>query len=309
MPEQDANNMQDHRPAILKEIDSFNDAPGFGMMGILAKEQGEGQAPESLSPSPREQASSPDWEDAIAKGYAPLNTSIQEVNRKYDSRMSGIEQQNQMLMNQNQQIMQLLQQQSQRQEQAYREQIDPDTPISYGYLQQSLQPISQMQQEQQEIKRALHAQALRNEYTHALTELERFRIANPNVPVNKEQVDRVFTDYVRGDYSKAAAIDWRQHFDQKAATHSMGEMETLRAENAKLKQQLEGRPAQTPANKVPPEQRLSPATKPGQRTEQAIHSPVQQGDSVTDITSWKSFRQKGRFKPFGKELGKRLGVL
>ena len=91
-----------YRPEILKEMDEFNTAPEFGMLGILQEEEALIRKAERIE---REEKEGRDTEDRPAsqrqaderdknaqednyKYYAPLNESIQDQRRHTDERLN-----------------------------------------------------------------------------------------------------------------------------------------------------------------------------------------------------------------------------
>ena len=282
---------ENKRLSILDELDQFNTAPAADslMLGILQEEEA-GRAPNrnqfSSADSQEEPSVTTEQEQEKVDPYLPLNTSIQEMDKKFDNRFSQLERQFTGFAQQ-------VNNQPVRQQAQPDYNYDPDMPITG----KEMQALAHRQDVAHQWALAAYQE---NITTRAHLELQRFQQANPDFKFDPNQIDYAVNQMIRdGRHEQLKGVNWRGHFEQMYAPQreqsyrdQLKELETLRKENETLKKQHATRPTQ--------HQPVSPATGRSSRGP-AIASPVNQSqdDAVVNL---KSFRQKGNFRGFAKDL-------
>jgi hypothetical protein len=282
----------DNRPEFLKQLDSFNTAEEFGMPGIL-KEQIESEREPAQE---REAKEAKPVEIDYEKGYAPLNSSIQELGYRLDNRVADIER------NLDQKIQNLAPRQEQQSAQvpSYLQGMDPDMPVSaaqlhamYQEYQAGLNNLSKSHTEAQ----------LRTEHMRAHVEYERFAAQNPDFKkmVSPQEIDQNFQRFVGNDLNRAKSINWTGNFAQLYNQQTQPRQAARIAELEKEIESLKKRPAT--------QERISPATSssaaPTSRS--SAISSVTNPDSA-DITHLPSFAKGKSFKSFAADIKKRYGI-
>ena len=281
------------RLAILDELDKFNTAPAVDslMLGILAEQEAQANRlggepepqPEPAPPSPPE----PKPEDEpkqIPNDYLPLNTSIQELNGRIDSRITGLERAIANLSNSFSQP---------RQQQPQTPAYDPDMPVS-------MQHVMELANRQEMAYRVAQQAYKHNLSTRAHMELHRFQQQNPDFKMDPAQLDFAIDAMARDNkLDQLEGTNWRGHFEQMYAPQRAQRFDAQAKQIESLQKELETLKKQ--ASKTPaPAQPVSPATGRGSRGPAAISTPLQQSDDA--VVNLKSFRQKGNFKGFAKDL-------
>lgn len=286
------------RLAILDELDQFNTAPEADslMLGIL-KEQ---EAQQGRQPGERESVEHPaaqaadDTTPGDAKEtpdpYLPLNTSIQEMNKelngKFENRFSGLERSIQSLANS--------MSQGQQRQQPQQEQYDPDMPITA----QHMQVLAQRQE--QTYQMGLQAYKT-NIATRAHLEYMRFKNAHPDFQFDPAQIDFAVDAMARdGKLQELAGANWRGQFEQMYAPQRDSRYDTQQKEVERLTKELEAL-KKSAVRSAPPPLPVSPSTGRSVRGPAAISTPLQSSND-DGILGLKSFRQKGNFKGFAKDL-------
>jgi hypothetical protein len=284
---------QDNRPAILKELDNFNTAPSFGMEGILAEQLGQrAETSEPISEPEKEEreeaeereAKEPDYERA----YAPLNSSIQELGYRMDSRIADLERtvHDQRVQPQAQQAPQPIP-------------YDPDAPVTMAHL------VS-IQQELQKTAGLTNEAQMRAEYLRAHLEYERFKSRNPDFALTPQEVDTAFTRFMANDLGRAKNTNWTGHFaqlyEQTQRPRAQARMKELEAKVEELTKKL--------SRKENAQPKLSPATatQPSPATRTVIESPATNALTDNDIINLPSFRKGKSFKSFGNDLKRQYGI-
>jgi hypothetical protein len=275
-----------NRPAILKELDSFNDAPGFGMMGILEQQmQQESGTEEKTQDVPaKEEKEEKTPEVDYEKVYAPLNTSIQELGSRMDTRLSQVER----LAAQRPQV------QQQEQTPAY----DPEEPVFRGQYEQTRQSIEQK----------IHQNGLDNIYTRAVAELAEFNRSHPDSKISIADVRRTWDQALANgqtDVNQWRAVDWSALYEagysRQVAPERDKELATLRKENEELKKQVSKK--SSTGQQQQRQEQLSPAV--ARTSTRSIESPTNVRDD-DDVTHLPSFKKGKSFKSYANEL-KRSG--
>lgn len=289
---------ENKRLAILDELDKFNTAPEADslMLGILKEEEAAANRSNDYdrSAGDREDRSVEAPEDKVVEkerslpnDYLPLNTSIQDLNSRFEGRFSGLERSLQSLA---QSIAQSGQQRQQPVEQTY----DPDMPVTG----QQMQVLAQRQQ----MAYDMGLKAYKNNLsTKAHLEYQRFKSSNPDFQMDPQQLDYAIDAMARDDkLEQLEGTNWRGHFEQMYAPQRTARHESLQKEVDTLKKELETLKKASVRSAQPPEP-VSPATGRSSRSPAAIATPL--GASADDqIVGLKSFRQKGNFKGFGKDI-------
>lgn len=284
------------RLSILDELDKFNTAPQADslMLGILAEEEA-GRAPNrfAIPDEPEAPAPAPDETEPEAPKtpeapdhYLPLNTSIQDLNNRFDSRIAGIERAIQSLTGS-------LSQQRQQPQQEQQYQYDPDMPVT-GHQMQALA-------QRQELAYRMGLTAYKNNLaTRAHLEYQRFKSANPDFNFDPQQIDFAIDQMARdGKLEQLESTNWRGHFEQMYAPQRQTRYDEQAKQIESLQKELETLKKHSPRPAAKP-QPVSPATGRSSRGP-AISSPLteSQDDAVVNL---KSFRQKGNFKGFARDL-------
>jgi hypothetical protein len=275
--------LQDNRPQILKDLDDFNTAPEFGMMGILQEQLNE-QAPEPAEPPKEDKPAEPakpeyDYE----KAYAPLNSTIQELGYRMDARIGDIERN---LAQQRQQVPQP------------EPQYDPEQPVTMAQL-------VALQQEVRNTGRQSEDAQLRSEYLRAHLEYERFKHRNPDFTVTPQEIDAAFSRHM--DLNRARNTNWTGHFAQIYEQTTQPRMKNRIAE---LEKQVEELSKKATRAEAPPKP-ISPATATqrsasGATSSRIIESPA--SGSQLDIVNLPSFKKGKSFKTFANDIKRHYGI-
>lgn len=288
------------RPAILEELDSFNTAPQAEslMLGILQEEEQNASRREQWE---RNQDSGAQLPAKIEPGseventqtsdhYLPLNTSIQELDKRFDGRLTQLERSIHNLSNNFQETRQQPQQQYPQQQQ---EEYDPDAPVT-AYQMKVLA-------DRQNIAHQMAERAFKhNLSTRAHLELQRFQQKNPDFAMDPRQLDHAIDQFARqGKLDQLEGANWTGHFEQLYSPQRDVKYETQSKEIERLSKELEALKKSAGRTTAPP-QPVSPAT--GRSTRAAsIQTPLESSNDDR-IVKLKSFSQKGNFKGFAKDL-------
>lgn len=287
MPLADDALAEDHRSDILKELDTFNTAPEFGMMGILQEQMQEKEdAPvkEEEKEEPKPEIKEPDYE----KAYAPLNTSIQELGYRMDTRVADLERK----LSEAQQV-------SQQQYQPPTQQYDPEAPVTMAQL------VALQNDIQQNGRQAQEAQ-MRAEYLRAHLEYERFKTRNPDFNVTPQDLDVSFQRFMSNDLNKARNTNWTGHFAQ---IYEQTAQPRMKGRIAELEKQVEELTKKASRSTSEPSQSISPATGSARpATARAVVSAPTQNTSEIDIVNLPSFRKGKSFKSFANDIKRHYGI-
>ena len=290
---------ENKRLAILDELDDYNTAPEADslMLGILKEQEGEhrklGGERESLE-HPATQAADDTIPGEAAKEaddrYLPLNTSIQEMhkelNGKFENRFSGLEHSIQSLAN--------TMSQGQQRQQPQQEQYDPDMPITAQHM------TVLAQRQEQTYQMGLQAYKT-NIATRAHLEYMRFKNTHPDFQFDPAQIDFAVESMARdGKLQELAGANWRGQFEQMYAPQRDSRYDTQQKEVERLTKELEAL-KKSAARSAPSPLPVSPSTGRSSRGPAAISTPLQSSND-DGILGLKSFRQKGNFKGFAKDL-------
>jgi hypothetical protein len=277
----------DHRPAILAELDSFNDAPAFGMMGILEQQLGDEQA--QGKPDEKEEGQKTETKPVDPEQYyAPLNSSIQELGSRVDNRLNDMERS----------INETKQAATRQSAPAPAIDYDPDEPVSRGSYETRMQQLAQFAYEGQ----------LNTEYTKAQLHLAHFKMANPDFKITPAELEQTWNRGVGQDLQKARNINWNALFEQSYNAQQAPNRDRDAKELAQLrKEKAEWQAAQTkPASRNQRiEQPVSPAV--GTRSARSIES-VTNHTSDDDIVNLPSFKKGKSFKSYAKEVMRHKGL-
>jgi hypothetical protein len=275
---------EDSRPAILKELDSFNPAPGFGMLGILDEQLGETQTetPEPESEDTKPEVKEPDYERA----YAPLNSSIQELGYRMDSRIADIERR-------------FEQQQVTQQPLRTVSEYDPEQPVTMGQF-------MEMQRSIENHGRVANDAQIRAEYLRAHLEYERFKSRNPDFGVTPQDLDVSFNRFLANDVNKARNTNWTGHFEQ---IYQQTAQPKMKARIAELEKELaDAKKKTTGRSESRSQERISPATATARSAPTGtVSSPTQSGSNI-DVINLPSFRKGKSFKSFANDLKRHYGI-
>lgn len=294
---------ENSRLAILDELDGFNTAPPAEsiMQSILQEEEAKASKlkdfenfrtrseDEPIEPTEPTEPVEPEGAK-IPDAYATLNPSIQELRtqqQEFASRFSGLERSLQSLASS-------ISAQTQQARQPAQEQYDPDLPITAAHM----QTLAQRQQVAYDMSVKAYKQ---NISTRAHLEYQRFKSENPDFQFDPSNIDGAIEAMSRdGKLEQAEGANWRGQFEQLYAPQRTQKFEGQAKEIETLRKELEGlkkTAARTPSTPQP----ISPSTGRSSRAPAAISSPV--GQSLDDkIVNMKSFRQKGNFKGYAKDL-------
>lgn len=277
----------ENRSAILKELDSFNDAPGFGMMGILEQQLGEQEAPAEEKPATTEEKK--EDKPAEVDHYAPLNTSIQELSSKVDNRLSQVERQ-------------LTQRPQVQQQPPAPLNYDPEEPVFRGHY----------EQRQQSFEEQVRATALDNVYTRAFAELAEFNRRNPDSKITisevRSNIDKAIAEG-NNDPKGWRAVDWTSLYqaghNQRVGPERDKEIDRLRKENEDLKKQVSSKSSTGQQQRR--QEQLSPAVARTATSTRSIESPTNVRDN-DDVTHLPSFKKGKSFKSYAKEIQRSQGL-
>ena len=286
---------ENKRLAILDELDQFNTAPEADslMLGILKEQEGEHRklSLEHEAPGVLEAAAEAETELKAGKGdddhYLPLNTSIQDLNSRFENRFSGLERSFQSLATS-------ISSQTQQRQQPQQEQYDPDMPVTAQHMQ------TLAQRQEQTYQMGLQAYKT-NIATRAHLEYMRFKQTHPDFQFDPAQIDFAVDSMARdGKLQELAGANWRGQFEQMYAPQRDTRYDVQAKEVERLTKELEAL-KKSAARSAPPPQSVSPSTGRSSRGPAAIATPLQSnnGDGILGL---KSFRQKGNFKGFAKDL-------
>lgn len=283
------------RLAILDELDKFNTAPQADslMLGILQEEEASrGRLNLQNEDVPLQDPADPAQEEkpgtSVPDNYLPLNTSIQELQGKFDSRISGLERSIQSLVNTQSQVRQPVQQQQQQPN------YDPDMPVTAHHLMQLA--------ERQEMAYNMSMKAYKNNIsTRAHLELQRFQAKNPDYQLDPVEVDNAINQMERdGNLSQLEKTNWQGYFQADYAPQRETRYQDQSKQIEKLQKELESLKKNS-ARSTQPTQPVSPSTGRSSRSPAAISTPLTQS-SEDEIVGLKSFRQKGNFKGFANDI-------
>ena len=269
------------RPDFLRQLDDLNDAPGFGMPGIIAQQE----AQEAARANQNTQSAAPTIKDP-EDHYAPLNTSIQELGRSVASGFSRFDQE---LANLRQQYAQPVQQGQQQQQPQY----DPDGLVVYKQIQGFESEIGNLKKENQQLGLTAIKALARAEYADYGSEHPEFKKG-----LSKADLDKAVTAIYNHDPRAAIQIDWKQHFDNTFQPAVRSETERLRLENEQLKKQLNGGRSQPPAQPLSPALSNPSRGSGGVPEAQDTARPAANGDG----SNLRSFHKKGNFRQFGRDF-------
>lgn len=281
------------RLSILDELDKFNTAPAADslMLGILQEQEtllNRNVASEEQEPQP-EPAPAPEPTGdpkQIPDAYLPLNTSIQDLNTRFDNRIAGLERSIQSLVGG-------LQQQRQPQAPA-QPAYDPDMPVT-GYHMQELAT-------RQDLAYQMGLKAYKqNLSTRAHLEFQRFKNEHPDFQLDPQQLDYAINQMAANNQlDQLEGTNWRGHFEQAYAPQRASRYDAQAKQIETLQKELETL-KKTAARSPAPAQPVSPSTGRSSRGPAAISTPLQQSNDDV-IVGMKTFRQKGNFKGFANDL-------
>lgn len=279
-----------HRPAILDELDDFNtaDVAGNGgiLQGILAEQIQESQPAEPAEPKQPKSEPAPRQQDDLH--YQSINTSMQEFARQQEQANEELRAQQAQLLQEQQQLRQW---QAQQARAAQQPQVDPDMPVTY-------REFGAIAQSQQELRQYMHQQAWEVAHQRAQNAYLSYKVANPDFPLTLADFNKGYRKGVGNDLNKAASTDWYQVME---TMHQKVAMPSLREENARLKKQVEELTKKTEAKPkvalTQPANALSPAVPSNGRAVASTHD-----EPNADVINMRSFRQRGNFKGFATDL-------
>lgn len=290
------------RLAILDELDKFNTAPQADslMLGILQEEEANqgrfGARNEEDAPGedePEAPLAPEDKKPEVPNDYLPLNTSIQDLNGKFENRFSGLERSIQSLA-------QSISQSQQPRQQAPEQNYDPDMPVTG----QHMQVLAQRQEMAYNMGLRAYKQNLS---TRAHLELQRFQTKHPDFQMDSQQLDFAIDAMARdGKLDQLEGTNWRGHFEQMYVPQRESRYDAQAKQIETLQKELESL-KKTAARSPAPAQPVSPSTGRSSRGPAAISTPLQESNEDS-IVGLKTFRQKGNFKGFAndlKSMGKR----
>lgn len=280
------------RLSILDELDKFNTAPAADslMLGILQEQEGASRSPVGEEPEPQpEPAPQPEPDDKrdLPDNYLPLNTSIQDLNSRFDSRIAGLERSIQSLVGG-------LQQQQQRQAPAQpaAPAYDPDMPVTAYHMQELAN--------RQDLAYQMGLKAYKhNLSTRAHLEYQRFKSEHPDFNLDPQQLDYAIDQMARDNkLEQLEGTNWRGHFEHAYEPQRRTQFEAQAKQIDTLTKEIE---TLKKARSAAPSQPVSPSTGRSSRGPAAISTPLQSSNDDV-IVGMKTFRQKGNFKGFANDL-------
>lgn len=290
---------ENKRLAILDELDKFNTAPEADslMLGILQEEeaknnrlaaldnQQEDQVPgDQPQPQPEPQK---EVEGKLPNDYLPLNTSIQDLNSRFENRFSGLERSLNSLANS------IASAQQHRQQEPAQQQYDPNEPVTY----QHMQTLAQRQDMAYNMGLRAYKQNL---LTRAHLEYQRFKTKHPDFNLDPAQLDYAVEAMARDNkLEQLEGTNWQGQFSQLYEPQRQTHFDTQSKEIEALKKEIETlkkTAARTPVQAQP----VSPSTGRSSRSPAAISTPLAE-TNADKIVGLKTFRKKGDFKGFAKE--------
>jgi len=275
---------ENKRLAILDELDQYNTAPEADslMLGIL-KEQ---EHKHKLYEEPPTEEKPPTEEEEATDHYLPLNTSIQNLNGRFENKFAALERS----------IQSLVSSFSNRQQpqQPRQEEYDPDMPVTA----QHMQALAQRQEQTYQMGLTAYKTNLA---TRAHLEYMRFKESHPDFQFDPAQIDFAIDAMARDNkLQELAGTNWRGQFEQMYAPQRETRYQSQAKEVERLTKELETL-KKSAARSAPPALPVSPSTGRSSRGPAAISSPLQNSNEE-GILGLKSFRQKGNFKGFAKDL-------
>lgn len=289
-----AETLEDTRPEILKELDTFNTAPEFGMHGILQEQFQERQEIPEPEPTPEPEPEE-NKESDYRKAYAPLNTSIQELSYQQGSRLDNVERSLG-------EIRGLLGTRAAETAQPLPPNYDPDMPVTMAQF-------VELDRRQKQIEQAAQNNygqiALENAYLRAHLSLAQYKTLHPDFPMSQQELDRAFHNTASRNPVEVRNANWTSMFDtlynQTVLPKRNAELEELKKKNETLERQLkeakEGRKDQSRS--------VSPSTRTTSRS--VVASPTQ-GPSDLEILNLRSFKKGASMKTFGNDLKRLHGI-
>lgn len=281
---------QNHRPAILDELDEYNtaDIAGQGgiLQGILAEQIQETQGAEPAEPRQPKSEPSPKQQDDLH--YQSINTSMQEFARQQEAANEDLRAQQQQLIQEQKQLREWQAQQAQT---AQNQGVDWDAPVSARQL-------NDVYRGQQELRGYMNQQAWELSHQRAQNAYLSYKVANPDFPMSLADFNKGYKKGVGSDLQKAASTDW---YTVLETMHQKVAMPSLREENARLKKENEDLKKRSEAKPkvalTQPANAMSPAVGSNGRAVASSHD-----EPNADVINMKSFRQRGNFKGFAADL-------
>jgi hypothetical protein len=288
----DEKSLEDNRPEILKELDSFNTAKEFGLMGILAEQE---QAKELPEEQPAKEEKKPEPEIDYTKAYAPLNTSIQELGYQSNNRLDALERSLHELKNG------LTSAQAQRQETFQPPpNYDPEAPVT---MREYMEQQTKLRQIEQAFTQRSEQFALDQARLNAHLTLAEYKRLRPDFNITQQELDRAFYNAASRNKQDVLNVNWAAQFDQyynqTVLPKKVADFESAQKKIQALEDEIKTLKKKTPEAAAP----LSPATR---TTSRAIQSPAQAGD--LDVNNLRSFRRQGHWKEFSRDIKNHHGI-
>ena len=298
MPEE-ARVLEDNRPEILKDLDSFNTAPEFGMLGVLQEQEAKfrEQQKETSEPEPKPEPKEEPDDDSYTKVYAPLNTSIQELNYQQSNRLENLERSLNDVRN-------LVGARMAPQQPSLPPNYDPDMPVTMAQFME----IDRRQREaEQRSLNAYNQTATENAYLRAHLSLSQYKAEHPDFPMTVNELDRAFHSTAARNPAEVRNANWTSMFDtlynQTVLPKRAAELDTLKKQNEDLQRQLKEAKEGQRTQRQP--EAMSPATRTISRN--VIQSPTNTPGDL-DVVNLRSFKKGASFKSYAGDLKRHFGI-
>jgi hypothetical protein len=286
--------LADTRSEILKELDTFNTAPEFGMLGILAEQESQSKPEPQIETQP-EKEEKPTPEVDYSKVYAPLNTSIQELSYQQGTRLDNLERTLHELRNN------LSARQEQLSSATPAPNFDPDAPVTMA---QYMEIVNRQRQAEQSFQQRQDQLSLESARLNAHLALSEYKRSHPEFGMTPVDLDRAFQTGVSRNRNEVLNANWHALFDQvynqTVLPQRTAELDSLRKKVTELEQELKSSKKQS----APATSQISPPTR---TTTRSIQSPAVNSADL-DIHNLRSFRKQGHWKEYARDIKRHHGI-